>query len=128
MNRWHPYTGQVLAWVDFEQTYLNPPKQAASEHDANIATSLVEDDGRRIVDGKVAKQMHKVVIDIDLPVALLESSTPGHFHLFIDKAMTWEQYKDLLQTLASVGIIEHNYVNATIDRGFSAVRLPWVKK
>jgi hypothetical protein len=56
------------------------------------------------------------------------SSTEGHFHLFIDKEMTWDHYRDLLCALAAVGIVEQKYVNATIDRGFSAVRLPWIKK
>ena len=68
------------------------------------------------------------VIDIDLPVQVTPSSTEGHFHLVIDKTMSWEDYKLLLYALARVGIIEKGYAEASIAKGFSAIRLPWVKK
>ena len=73
--------------------------------------------------------MHKPVLDIDLPVKVVPSTTKGHHHhLYIDKAMTWEQYLKLLDVLADVGIIEEGYAGASEQRGFTAVRLPWVKK
>jgi hypothetical protein len=71
---------------------------------------------------------HRVVLDIDHPAILLDSTTPGHHHLYIDKEMTWGQYKLLLIVLGEVGLLEDGYVNACLERGFSAVRLPWVKK
>jgi hypothetical protein len=71
---------------------------------------------------------HRPILDIDMPVTVIPSSTPGHGHLYIDKLLTWGQYKRLLDVLAEVGIIEHGYLNASIERGFTAVRLPWIKK
>ena len=87
-------------------------------YDANIVTSELKD----------GSGLHSVVLDIDMDAELVPSSTPGHFHLYIDKAMTWEQYQMLLSTLSAVGIIEPGYEGASNARGFTAVRLPWVKK
>lgn len=72
--------------------------------------------------------LHRPILDIDFPAKLIESSTPGHYHLYLDKKLTWEQYERLINVLADVGIIEDGYRNASLDRGFTSVRLPWVKK
>lgn len=72
--------------------------------------------------------LHRPVLDIDFPAALLPSTTPGHFHLFLDKKLTWEKYARLLSALADAGIIEEGYEDASYNRQFSSVRLPWVKK
>lgn len=74
------------------------------------------------------ERLHRPVLDVDLPVHVLPSSTPGHNHLYIDKEMTWSQYSKLLGVLADVGIIERGYARACESRKHSAVRLPWIKK
>lgn len=71
---------------------------------------------------------HKPVLDIDMDCVLLESSTPGHHHLFIDKEMSWENYCKLMDVMAEVGILEEGYVKASKHRKYSAARLPWVRK
>lgn len=71
---------------------------------------------------------HKPVLDIDFPAELLPSTTVGHYHLYLDKEVPWDDYVDLLNALAKCGIIEQGYANASIDRGHTAVRLPWVRK
>ena len=43
---------------------------------ATVVTSKVKNDPHN---------RHKIVLDIDLRTKLLESSTPGHYHLYIDK-------------------------------------------
>lgn len=73
-------------------------------------------------------EMHRPILDIDMPVTVIPSSTPGHGHLYIDKKLTWEDYSKLLNVLAEVGIIEEGYAAASIARQHTAVRLPWVKK
>ena len=72
--------------------------------------------------------LHRPVLDIDIPAALIPSSTPGHAHLYIDKPMTLTQYENLLWALVEAGIIEGGYANASSARGYTSVRLPWVKK
>lgn len=59
---------------------------------------------------------YRPVLDIDFPVQIKESETPGHFHLAIDVKMTWEEYEKLLRVLYEVGIIEGGYMRASIER------------
>ena len=72
--------------------------------------------------------MHRPVLDIDIPAALIPSSTPGHHHLYLDKPMTLLQYENLIHALAAAGIIEEGYAYASLARGYTSARLPWVKK
>jgi hypothetical protein len=85
--------------------------------DANIVTSEV-----------VNTSLHAPVLDIDMPCALVPSSTPGHFHLFIERGMTWRRYRRLLRALGRAGILERGFVHAALARRYTAVRVPWEKK
>lgn len=71
---------------------------------------------------------HAPVLDIDFNVEVVPSSTPGHFHLYLDKQMDWPTYRDLLIALAAAGVIEDGYALASIRRRHTAVRVPWLKK
>jgi len=82
-----------------------------------ITSMMVEPRGR-----------HKVVLDIDLPAKLVPSTTPGHFHLYIDQEVDWPTYSKLLSALAEAGIVEKPYASVSQARGYTAARLPWVKK
>ncbi len=79
-------------------------------------------------DAEPSGGFHKPVLDIDFPAVLIPSSTVGHFHLYLDKIVSWENYVELLTALAKCDIIEQGYANVSIERGHTAVRLPWVKK
>lgn len=71
---------------------------------------------------------HRPLLDLDIAAAIIPSSTKGHGHLYIDKELTWKQYIKLLNVLADLEIIEPGYRGASIARGYTALRLPWVKK
>ena len=71
---------------------------------------------------------HAPALDLDVPAFMVESSTPGHSHLFIDVKMSWRKYKKLLKVLGECGILEEGYVKASIARQGSFLRLPWIKK
>jgi hypothetical protein len=71
---------------------------------------------------------HSPVLDIDMPCQVLPSSSPGHHHLYIDHPMEWDTYRLLLQSMAQAGILEWGFVSSSVERGYSAVRTPWVKK
>lgn len=117
----NPFPGQQLFSVTFGKDYGKLTEnrwETAHLTAANCVGSPV----------KGGDRMHKPVLDIDMPVKVLESSTPGHHHLFIDKAMTWEDYELLLRTLAAVGIIEPGYLESSLTRKHTAVRLPWIQK
>jgi hypothetical protein len=112
--------GRQLARVDFKDGAYDKSGEDLFVPDvstANLITSLVS-----------AAPMHKPVIDIDIPAKLWPSSTPGHSHLYIDIEMPWSKYVTLLTALMEAGIVEPGYVKASIARGYTAVRPPWVSK
>lgn len=71
---------------------------------------------------------HAPVLDIDFEAALIPSSTPGHYHLYLDRVMTWDEYSFLLKALAVVGIIGPDYYAWAMERRATFVRKPGVKK
>ncbi|AYN58735.1 hypothetical protein PBI_PEAS_48 [Arthrobacter phage Peas] len=117
-------------------------KHVATEGDYDADTELVDDPAEAEVvlsaTGKTGRggpyswlkeePLHRPIIDLDFPAALLPSSTPGHHHLYIDKEMPWSTYKALLSALAEAGLIELGYRDASLARNFTSVRMPSVKK
>lgn len=105
--------------VDFNAGgYGDQPEEVTGVDQANLATSEVA--------GSLTT--HKPLLDIDFAAKLIPSTTEGHFHLFLDKEVQWQDYELLLKAFEVCGLIEPGYVAASIDRGYTAVRLPWIKK
>ena len=96
--------------------YQGDDAVTTSEQEANIVTSYL------------GGELHAPVLDIDFGAQLIPSSTPGHFHLYFEKAMTWDNYCGLLKALGDVGILEEGYVKASLRRGYSSVRKPGIYK
>lgn len=121
----HPFPGLKLYRVLFRkkgQKYDgNPDRVEVSPFDLEGANCLSSE-----IVGK--EEYHKVVLDIDMPVKIYPSSTPGKFHLIIDKTLHWDEYRSLLAALTSAGILEQGYYNAACERVATFIRLPWVKK
>lgn len=119
--REHPFPGQVLR----EATALNG---YGEQIDERIVTDDI--DVATVVTSEVAETpgMHRPVLDLDLAAKLVPSSREGHYHLYLDVYLTTAAYADLLTALAKAGVIEQGYADASIRRGYSAVRLPWIKK
>ena len=72
--------------------------------------------------------LHQILVDIDHPVHLVESSTPGNYHLYVELPGGIPQglYFEWLRASAKIGLVEPGYVEASIARGHSDLRLPWV--
>lgn len=83
--------------------------------------------GSRITEGPRAG-LHTLIVDIDHPVRAPQSTSFDHHHLYVDYPMPWEDVVKVLRVLAEVGIVEPGYAAASIDRGETNVRLPWVLK
>lgn len=127
--RFSPMPGQVLGHVDNfggdsdDPAGFGEPVESVTDIDAaNVITSKVA----HLVN--LFGQRHKVMVDVDMPCKVVPSTTPGHFHLYIDREMSWHDYKLLLGTFERVGIISTGYHDASILRGFTTLRLPWIKK
>ena len=102
---------------------------ASDLHLANVVTSLHRD-LTTFDEGLGFAPAHALVLDIDHPCWLMPSTTPGHYHLYVDVpgGIPNSKYVDLLTSLANAGVIEWGYASASIARGFTSVRLPWIKK
>lgn len=72
--------------------------------------------------------LHYPVIDLDLPARLIPSSTPGHYHLYLDTPVDWGKFVAVLDAMVDAGLVEGGYVEASKERGHTCVRLPWVGK
>ena len=129
-------TSMVLR-ISQNPTSADTPEERAQKvkdllNDGNYDTAheipKTADDAEVVSSLDLETYLHRPVLDIDIPAALIPSSTPGHSHLYIDKPMTRTQYENLLWALVEAGIIEGGYANASSARGYTSVRLPWVKK
>jgi hypothetical protein len=124
-------TGAVADWSSYEGSVA--PRSASAG--ADVVTSLIREEfwPRTRKDGTIdpehlATALHAPVIDLDVPVTYVPSTTEGHGHLYFDTPMTGDQMWALVAVMVSVGLVEPGYLRASIDRGFLSVRLPWVKK
>lgn len=113
---------RILKWAQHSEDLDQDRRYLTSDiEDADVVASSYNSYGFNT-------GLHRPVLDIDLDIVVVPSSTPGHHHLYIDKLMTWERYAKLLQALADAGIVQQGFVNVSLQRGATMVRLPWVKK
>jgi hypothetical protein len=71
---------------------------------------------------------HTVMLDLDLNSYLVESSTRGHYHLYVDMPLRWREYKRLLRALMKAGLIERGFYKASVKRRATHLRPPWLDK
>lgn len=106
--------------TDRDRDLVNMPREERHDGSGNLYSSEL-DDG--------TNYFHAPTLDIDgINVEVLESTTPGNFHLYIDKAISWGNYKQLLLALEACGICQSGFVGLSIARGASFLRKPGVEK
>lgn len=93
-------------------------------HFVNVRVPTDEGDEAVLVGSPVIGSvgLHLPCLDIDYDAQLVESSTPGHFHLFLNKPVPWRKYKRLLRALAACDLIEPGYARASIARRATFLR------
>lgn len=84
--------------------------------------------GARFDDPDASRSYHLPVIDLDIPCRLVESSTKGHYHLYIDFPVEEGLYFKALDALADAGIVQRGYADKSAVKGQTCVRPPWLKK
>jgi hypothetical protein len=94
------------------------PDRVYSLADADMIASRLADDPDR----------HTIQLDLDVPAKLVPSSTEGHSHLYIDVNLGTDTYLKLLEALRDAGVVQQGIVSQLKRRGFTSLRLPWIKK
>ena len=115
----------VMAQVDFsEEGYETERTEqlVADWEDCNAVSSQCAD----LMNSP--EQYHVPVLDLDMDCMLVQSTTPGHHHLIINKRMRWHDYEKLLTVLDEVGLLEPGYAASAKRRKASWIRTPWTKK
>lgn len=89
--------------------------------DANLVSSNVNDGGFNL-------NYHLPVLDIDYPAHLEPSTTEGHYHLYLNKRITWTQYCKIMDAMYEAGLLEAGFVKLSKKRGATFVRKPGHRK
>jgi len=118
LSYWEHDTYKVLRWTSgSEDGETSEDVKVAEVGEADIIASQI-----------TGSPKHTIMIDLDVPARLVPSSTPGHTHLYIDTPTSWDAFCVLLDALVIAGVLEEGYANASKARGYTALRLPWIKK
>lgn len=103
-------------WADFSKIGIAPAYWASTDR-ANVVSSTTSERWWRFP-----------VVDLDFPHIYLPSDTPGHAHLYLDRRVHYVRVLALMTGLWAAGFIERGHWIGHLFRGYSAVRLPWVRK
>ena len=110
-------SGRKFRKQDFSKPFSEAPECGLEE--ANLISSTTD---------YRSGTYHKPVLDFDFPCRLIPSTTDGHFHLYIDFHIEKSKYFNLLDAMQQAGLLQKAYVEHAKQRGYTAVRPPWVRK
>ncbi len=102
----------------------------SSEKDlADHGTLRLKDDAN-LVSSRVAglNKQNMPILDLDFDCKLVESSTRGHYHLYLNKVISWDQYKPILTALHNAGLINTFWYESSLASKGTFVRPEGVYK
>lgn len=70
----------------------------------------------------------KVKIMLTSPHTYVPSTTTGHGHLVITADKPKHEFVQIMSLLNLAGVIERGYLYFTVAKGYSAIRIPGIKK
>ena len=108
--------------------YDLPTLQRRWNPNFSVTGKVEEHPEPNLISSLTDKGTHAPALDIDFPIHAVPSSTPGHFHLYIEKELSWSEYEELLRVLAKVGIIEEGFYQQARKFQQTYLRLPYIKK
>lgn len=82
------------------------------------------DNATLISSEEIGTNMHLPAIDLDYSCNLIPSATPDHFHLYLNKPVTWWRYKQLLHAMYRAGLIQKGFYRLSVRRRASFLRHP----
>ena len=112
----HFAQGEELAkFSDQDRHYGAHIMKIDAEHPANCVTSGPMD----------GESFHMPILDDDQGLfRVVPSRTPGHNHVYIDKAIRWRDFVRLLELLAELEIVDPKWARLSIDQLTATLRLP----
>lgn len=116
-NSEHELSTGVWRYFWFSDSIAGGGVQYIPDTMRRIIASKANAVGSLCVNGK-----HAPALDIDFQARLVPSRTRGHFHLYLDKQMSWRRYRILLWVLQWTGIIEKGYYKAAVRRKKTILR------
>lgn len=84
----------------------------ADPANADLVSSLVH----------TAEPWHLPVFDLDFDCELKPSSSPGKYHLFLNRPVPWSKYVKVLEAMAEAGLLERGWVDAAKRQGYAVLR------
>lgn len=103
----------ALSLIKYRQ---NKNRWRVDPSEANLISSRT-DDGRQMP-----------IIDLDFDFHLEESSTPGHYHLYLDKPIPRRKFVALMLALWYSGVVEMGFAVWSLRRMGNFARLPGIEK
>lgn len=132
-----------VRWQDYTPDDQADRVDVGELEDAEASSSQRRDDHR----------YHAILFDIDVPASIQEngqlfvagdfrwwiplsargawlipSSTEGHSHLYVAVDWPWHRIEWNLRRFRDAGVVEEGYHQVSAKRGFTALRLPWIRK
>jgi hypothetical protein len=81
-----------------------------------------------LISSKKANGGHTLLLDIDMRNFVVDSSTGGHKHVYIDANLTTDDLKEVIDVLAKHGIVQPGIKKQLDADGFLSLRPPGVIK
>lgn len=79
-------------------------RRSSDSHSGELVSSLCTDGH------------HMPALDLDFQVTLVPSTTEGHYHLYLNRRLTWRRYRRFLRACKRAGVIEPGYYRAAVRR------------
>jgi len=64
------------------------------------------------------------ILEVEFPIQLIPSTTSRHYHLYLDRKISWEQYVMVLEVAQGADIINRGFYEMSIKNRQSMVLLP----
>ncbi len=113
--------------INIERKYLyDPDLENTVNNGEKVKPSTKEE--ANLISSETDAGCHLPVLDIDYSAELIPSTTPGHFHLYLNKPVSWEKYENVLKALSEAGLIEEGFYRNSVKRQATYVRPVGIKK
>ena len=99
----------LLKSIKERRKYFVQKNKPGEDYETMSELEQVPQEEGNLVSSWLGETTHAPVIDLDIEHEYVPSKTPGHAHLIIDKEMSAELYKKLLDVLLECGLIQQGF-------------------